>query len=480
MGSGGIRAAMGEKSGEMARKPSVLMLILDFPRWETARPFSYSAALGFEDGLRQSGFDCTVLPLLGSLGPESARRWIGQVEQAVRDQSFDQVWIWLVHIAPPTEFLQWLKTLAPVRVGVVIESLRYSAADVAIHPVFAERADAFLAQLPYLTHVLAFDEADAEFLNQRGSAAALWCPCAIPASFMRRPIPEVERQPEIAFYGTLYEKRQAFLSAPGLEGVIAFPPTAEEATDLPERFDRVGLAAIARLEQPGKLNLLFLREYQQSLRALRVESFNLLLQHLARWRGTVNLPSFFSGLTGRVFEAMAAGTPVITWRIPERPGANELFRNGIEIFQFDAEHPETFVPLARLLAHEPEVGARMAHRAREKILRCHTAERRVAQVQSWIATGGVPDYGDPAPRHDPLDVERYLTEYHSDVAAGLARLGQEARLSEILGAITAQVQLGDLPAATALTLDSMVLYPQIIELSEILAALRSIGRGVSR
>jgi len=467
-----LTGVTGDRGG---RRPRVLLLLLDFARWEPARPLGYSVGFGFEDGLRQNGFDCTVLPLLGSLGPETTRNWILQTERALNGQTFDQVWIWLVHVAPPRELLEWLKTVAPVRVGVIIESLQYSAADTAIHPVFGERAAAFLAQLPYLTHVLAFDEADVELINARGAADALWCPGAIPASFMRRAAMPVERRREVAFFGTVYEKRRVFLSAPGLEGLIAFPPTAEEGTDLPERFDRVGLAALARLEQQGRLDLEFLRDYHQALRALRVESFNLLLQHFARWRGSVSLPSFVRAVTGRVFEAMVAGTPVITWRIPDRPGANSLFRDGVEILQFDAEHPETFPPLVRLLTHEPEVGARLAERAREKMLRCHTAELRVAQIQSWIATGCVPDHRDSPPAHEPLEVDRYLMKYRAEVEAGLVWSERGKTIEHVVRAITERIQLGDLAGATDLTREAITRYPELSELSSVLLKLEHAG-----
>ena len=90
------------------------------------------------------------------------------------------------HPARPGD-LEWVAELAPVRVGVLMESLRYDAEDYAWAPQLKHRQGQLEAQLPYLTHVLAPDEQDAAELNTRGSAKALWWPPMVPERFIVHP-----------------------------------------------------------------------------------------------------------------------------------------------------------------------------------------------------------------------------------------------------------------------------------------------------
>ena len=87
---------------------------------------------------------------------------------------------WLIHTPLDAATLEWVAELAPVRVGVLMESLRYDAEDYAWAPQLKNRQGQLEAQLPYLTHVLAPDEQDADELNARGLANALWWPPMVP------------------------------------------------------------------------------------------------------------------------------------------------------------------------------------------------------------------------------------------------------------------------------------------------------------
>jgi len=110
----------------------------------------------------------------------------------------------------------------------------------------------------------------------------------------------------------------------------------------------------------------------------------------------VNLPSCVKAYAGRVPEAMAAGRPVISWRVPDRPRTEALFADGREILLFDADRPEELVEHARRLCRDEGLGRRMADAARTKLRRFHTIEHRTGQILDWLERGATPDFGEGA------------------------------------------------------------------------------------
>src|SRR5262249_15256650 len=84
-----------------------------------------------------------------------------------------------------------------------------------------------------------------------------------------------------------------------------------------------------------------LTTYLAKLRPLRTRAFELWLQGLRAGAAVVNLPHFVKTYAGRVVEAMAAGRPVISWEIPDRPRNRALFEDGEDILLFagnDSHH----------------------------------------------------------------------------------------------------------------------------------------------
>ena len=77
-------------------QPHILLLQLEFPLWEQARAWAYSACYGVGEGLRAAGAKCTTIPLLAN-APYSADAWLAHARHAVAGKQFDQVWVWLVH-----------------------------------------------------------------------------------------------------------------------------------------------------------------------------------------------------------------------------------------------------------------------------------------------------------------------------------------------------------------------------------------------
>ncbi|MBS0182814.1 MAG: glycosyltransferase [Nitrospira sp.] len=367
-------------------KPQILLVQLEFGTWDRARAWSYLGNFAVEDGLRANGCECVTIPALCDIPDSSPLSWLHHAKDLLADRRFDQVWVWLVHNRYSDAFLGWLTELAPVRVGLIMESLRYSEEDCRRWPHLRERAGIVERQVKYMTHVLAADEHDAEMLNQAGSVRAVFWPSAVPSRFISATIERPSRR-ESAFYGELYGERKAWLGISGLKDLLIHPPSAEAATELPQLFNALHQQMSERLQSGWRPNLAALTEYVSLWRRLREAIFVNWLASLKSWSAIVNLPSLFQSYAGRVVEAMAAGRPVISWKIPNRPRTQELFKDGQEILLYPKDHPAALKEHVERIARDSDYARNIATAARAELLRSHTAEARARQWLDWIETG---------------------------------------------------------------------------------------------
>jgi GT2 family glycosyltransferase len=374
------------------RKPRALLLQLEFSNWARARSWSYSANFGIQEGLEANGFECVTVPIIADW-PDGIRiKWFAQIRRLLADQQFDHVWIWLVHSHYDREFLEWMASLAPVRIGFLMESLTYGSDVYATAPHLRGRDGVVRAQLPYLTHVLACDEWDEGDVIAAGDAKALWWPSALAKRWVTDAIlPPIN--PTAAFYGAIYGDRQAWLDRSDLSGLLTRPPAPENETEWPSLFDNLQHALLDRVARAA-VDLDNLGVYVRSLRRVRENIFTQWLQSLSRWSVSVNLPSFAKFYPGRVVESMGAGCPVISWDVPDRPRNAQLFTPGRDFLVYQASEPSMLARhISRVVTDKP-FRLQLAVSAREQLLRYHTVEQRIGQVLSWIETGTQPIYGE--------------------------------------------------------------------------------------
>jgi len=370
----------------------ILYVQHDMLVWFTARSWSYTTHMAYVEGLRAAGHEVLVLFT-------SCWAWSRRV---VGDHRFDQVWINdVTHIlgdrgatAPPplgeVDFA-WLASLAPVRVGIVMESMYYDPADYVEVPELGRRVP--LMQrivLPHVTHFAVVDENDVRHIENMG-AQAVWTPCHVPRRFFRSGTPDTTRP--AAFIGSAYGRRTKYQQNERLRGLLEFRASTEHSTDLPTVFDQFN----------GEVRQALLgNHYRQSdyehfvdtMWHLRAKLFDIYLESLAGSLATVNLPSFFKSYAGRVVESMAVGQPVVTWRTADRAQTARLFREGEEILFFDGDEPDRLAASLERLRDEPGLAGRIGARALLNATTHHTSEHRVAQIVEWIRTGIVPRYWD--------------------------------------------------------------------------------------
>ena len=353
---------------------------------------TYAAQLALEEGFSANGAEFVTLPVLGFAPSTSPGSWLSRARDLLSGQKFDQIWINLVHCAYDDEFLLWLTTLAPVRIGFVMESLNYSNEECALMPHLSTRRAKVEAQMRTLTHVLVFDELDAEEINAQGLIKALWWPSAVPARVISKAWAKGCNLPAV-FHGNPYGEREALIRHPKLSGLLAHGRAPEDLTELPKRLEMLQKTTFDLLANGTDYDTQALANYVAALRQLRREIFDCWMGGLSHASAQVNLPHFLKAYSSRVVESMAAGCPVISWDIP-RSRNRALFTHGEEILLFDRANPADLAKHIRRLQHQPDWGRELAKRAQAKIADFHTIEKRVQQVLDWVATERQPNYGE--------------------------------------------------------------------------------------
>ncbi len=368
----------------------ILLLQLEFPTWKQARAWTYPACFGVADGLRASGVECVILPLIAD-APYSSATWLAHMKRLVDGQRFDQVWVWLVHAPLDDAIVQWLSELAPIRVGIIMESLQYSEDDYAWAPHLRARQGFVEQQVRALTHVLVPDECDVERTAARTGVPALWWPPMVPERFLSTASnPAVHRVG--VFHGVPYGPREQWLHHPALKSCLTFARPSSP-TMFQQLFDRLQQSAIQRLTTPAGMPAGELTHYTNMLHEVREGEFREWMNQLPQWAAIVNLPSLAKFFGGRVFEGIAAGRPVVSYAVPEHPMNNGLFVEGEEILYFSPGRPESLAEVLDRLLADDTLAKQLARNAQRKLRAYHTSARRLADTLTWIESGTKPVYG---------------------------------------------------------------------------------------
>ena len=369
----------------------VLLLQLEFPTWKQARAWTYPACFGVAEGLRASGVDCTTLPLIAD-PPYSSTAWLAHMKRMLKGQRFDQVWVWLVHAPLDDAILSWLSELAPIRVGIIMESLQYSEEDYAWAPHLRARQGFVEQQVRALTHVLVPDECDVERTAARTGVPALWFPPMVPERFISTPQNAPVHRVGV-FHGVPYGPREQWIHHPALKSCLTFArPSAP--TLFQQLFDRLQQSAIQRLATPAGMPAAELTHYTTMLQEVREGEFREWMTQLPLWAAIVNLPSLAKFFGGRVFEGIAAGRPVVSYAVPGHPMNNSLFVEGEEILYFSPSRPDSLAEVLDRLLADDTFATRIAGNAQHKLRTYHTSERRLVETLAWIQSGTTPVYGE--------------------------------------------------------------------------------------
>jgi len=241
-----------------------------------------------------------------------------------------------------------------------------------------------------MTHVLLCDERDAETINALGKPA-LWWPQAVPERFIARDYQCPSRNKAV-FYGACYGLRREWLGHPDLKRLLVYPKSPETSTLYPLLFNILHLPFFVSWPSVVPIRQEFFTAYLKRLRHVRERCFKRWLRALQTGHAVVNLPHFVKTYAGRVVEGMAAGRPVVSWEIPDRPQNRALFEDEKEILLFRSDNPDQLVLHLERILGDTALRQRLVVNARKKVLQFHTAQIRVRQILNWVGNGQIPRY----------------------------------------------------------------------------------------
>lgn len=371
------------------KKPKILFVMLEFPRWNDACKWGFGANIGMIPGFIGNGVEYFVLPALFRYGPDY-RSWIDYAREILGDTKFDQVWFEVVHSPIPPDLFDFLVSLAPVRLGFVFESLELLPEEWANNPEGCRRREETIqGRLSVLTHMVNTDETDALRLDGKHGLAARAIPpgFVIPREFIcHEPPPPLVNFG--VFFGTLYGERRKWVESPYLKAVLRYCDKSPEFdSPYPAAFDDLH-NQMQQIFAGGVLEPDTLDAYLEGSRLIRTECFKLWLEGLRIGAAVVNLPQWGRAYASRIIEGMAAGRPVISQRMENmenRPLARNAFEDGKEILLYQTEE-ELAEHLSRVLG-DPDFARAITINARKRIESEHTTEGYVGELLKWIENG---------------------------------------------------------------------------------------------
>jgi len=379
------------------KKLRILNLPLELTSLEASKRYGYSMSIGLDEAFAAIGADVVTVPALSLWPPDQAPTyWLAHLKDIIGAQTFDQVWVEIQYSNLPRELLEFLTTIAPVRVGLMTESRVLFRGE--YDDLFADLPTIFNKRLPYLTHVLFPDEKDVETLTDFPGVRPVFLPVFVNSQFVvdNPPPPAHDR---VTFLGRLLRDRQTLLGHPALAGMVeVVEVTGEEEDYRLQHFDAISrfFATTSANAPRGETRVDYLRGGLQAqvevLRSLKAHSHAIMMRAVQKGIANLNLRSFSALFSSRVVETMAAGQCVISYRVPERPRTNSLFEPGQEILFFDDSNPESLAEQVSFLRSNPAARSALIRRSQAKVRAYHTTEQRLRQLLKWIETGDEPRY----------------------------------------------------------------------------------------
>ena len=341
----------------------ILHLPLEFNGFFSAKRLSYTTGIGLVEGFEANGINHLTVPVM-----YNTQLWLHKLKELVGDRKFDQVWFEVVHSVIPEDTLEWLASLAPIRVGLIIENMDITPEEYEINSLGTQRrVDNFNQKLPYLTHAMVVNVNDVANFD----IPAMYCAVSIPERSIRT---SNSTSDKAIFYGTLYGQRSEW--AEKLAHCLNVnPPSSEDDGNLPRLFEQL----FATLEYSIDSYSIFYNSWHY----IRHDLYFSWISHLHNISSCamINLPHHTQLLPGRVIESMAAGKPVISPLMNNV--VDDFFVDGKEILYY--KDIDDLTKCINKLQVDPDLRFSLAEAARINILVNHTTEKRVAEMLSFIS-----------------------------------------------------------------------------------------------
>ncbi|NLF24391.1 MAG: glycosyltransferase family 1 protein [Deltaproteobacteria bacterium] len=366
----------------------ILFVMLEFHRWERAKAWWYGGVFGFEQAFLDNGVEVTLLPYFDKY-ERLPPGWVDFAKRAVGQKKFDQVWLYLLHTEYEPKLANWLKSVAPIRVGMIPESLEYEAAEIHETPVLANYKNMAITQAKQmeLTHAMVVDECDISCLNEIG-IKAMYFPLFVPAAYInQKPIPTPI--PKMLMPASIYgAERRALVADPSLKNLLERGPLPDQLSPYPALFDRLNeilFSSYQFMEEPE------VDAYISNLRRVREEIFKLFMAGMQQWAAILNPPAYTKCFPSRVVEAMATGRVVLTPEISDaKPITKRLFTPNQDILFYQRGDLSQIRTHVERLINDQAFARQIGESACAKLLKFHTSENRVRQALEFIDSGTTP------------------------------------------------------------------------------------------
>ena len=361
-----------------------------------------------EEALAARSESCTTLPSFEEIPPHAPHAWPYHAPRVLGEARFDHAWIWLGRTPFDESFLGWLASVAPVRIGVLMQPLDYPADVYRRSPHLLAHRSAIQEQLRHLTHVLVCDEVDAVSSSVRLGVPAMWLPAMAGACTATAAAAETHGQRAAVLVDDASGAASPAMSPP-IAGGLGRLDFAAHTGSLNARFAALQREQLTLLAA-GPATSASLERYVASRRSIRAALADQRSRAFGQAGIAVTLAPDVNAYPGAVLECMAAGVPVVCRDIPYRPRNRALFVPERHIRLFGISDQASLARHLRDLGHDRALAQSQADAALALVQREHTAGRRVDQLFEWLATGRVPEVtcDEARLRTDPIAHQWFL------------------------------------------------------------------------
>ena len=351
---------------------NILYIPLEFPKYFSAKKMTYPVGVGLAEGF-VGKVDFTVVPSFYNEG-----LWLQYLHQVTMGQKYDQVWFEVVHSKMDPEVLNYIESLAKIRVGFVIESLTIHPDEFVSNPVGTKNREINLEdKLSYMTHVVVTDERDLSYFK-------------IPAMLGIASVPEKMVAPDIyqlavtsnkvMFYGTPYGERSAWIDKLGDKIAINPQGNLEDQAGFGQKYQFIVDEAFNNMRGKETIPVGYYKTFCDNWMLTRKQMYQNWMNIL--WNiesyGVLNLPHRTKVLSSRVIESMAAGKVVFSPRMYN--GVDFLFKNGENILYY--ESLEELVDLMESITNPDKY--KIAQNAINTVLEDFTTEKLVQRILNFV------------------------------------------------------------------------------------------------
>jgi hypothetical protein len=364
----------------------LLVCMLEFPTWKLAKPWSYISGYAFVDAMRELGHDVELVLLFNLAEAGSHESALELYER--RDERFDCAFFWMPHLDYSDHFWEMAERIARRRVGVFIESLRYTLEEIRDYPDLAqhytERSQLrtrWRDWLGHCTHVVTMDYHDFCELRQSGYSV-FWTPGIVPKVPEETFLDCGENSDVILTAATIYGKRQALHQYLTAHGIVDAGEGLRHSPALIAEFESAVVEMLSR--RPGAEAAV--SQGSERVRSVRLQLWYEYLRHISTFAGIISLPAYFKGFPGRVLEGMLAGCAVLIFEAFDLTRQKKIFlpRENIQYLAMNPGERE-LDRIVEIIRDRPQ-RRRIVEATRERAVAMCDSTIVVEAMMAWVET----------------------------------------------------------------------------------------------